>query len=99
MLKFILFLAVLGLQWCVGFALVAVSRGSSWLQCIGSSMDGFSCFRAPAVGAWASVVVAHGPNGSAACGILPDQGSNLCPLHWQVGSYPLYHQGILNLYF
>ena len=21
-----------------------------------------------------------------ACGILPDQGSNLCPLHWQVDS-------------
>ena len=23
---------------------------------------------------------------SAACGIFPDQGSNLCPLHWQVDS-------------
>ena len=28
-----------------------------------------------------------------ACGIFPDQGSNLCPLHWQEGSYPLDHQG------
>ena len=28
-----------------------------------------------------SVIVAHGPSCSAACGILPDQGSNPCPLH------------------
>ena len=26
-------------------------------------------------------------------GIFPDQGLNLCPLHWQVDSYPLHHQG------
>ena len=29
----------------------------------------------------------------AACGILPDQGSNPCPLHWQADSQPLRHQG------
>ena len=40
-----------------------------------------------------SVVVAHGPSCSAACGILPDQGSNPCPLHWQADSQPLRHQG------
>ena len=28
-----------------------------------------------------------------ACGTFPDQASNLCPLHWQVDSYPLCHQG------
>ena len=28
-----------------------------------------------------SVIVAHGPSCSVACGILPDQGSNPCPLH------------------
>ena len=56
-------------------------------------------------GAWASVVVAHGLQStgsvvvaprlscSAACGILPDQGSNPCPLHWQADSQPLRHQG------
>ena len=27
-------------------------------------------------------------------GIFPDQGSNLCLLHWQAGSLPLSHQGI-----
>ena len=40
-----------------------------------------------------SAVVAHGPSRSAACGILPDQGSNPCPLHWQADSQPLRHQG------
>ena len=40
-----------------------------------------------------SVVVAHGPSCSAACGIFPDQGSNPCPLHWQADSQPLRHQG------
>ena len=40
-----------------------------------------------------SVVVAHGLSCSAACGIFPDQGSNPCPLHWQVDSQPLRHQG------
>ena len=40
-----------------------------------------------------SAAVAHGPSCSAACGILPDQGSNPCPLHWQADSQPLRHQG------
>ena len=44
--------------------------------------------------------MAHGPSCSAACGILPDQGSNPCPLHWQADSQPLRHQGSPNsLYF
>ena len=45
-----------------------------------------------------SVLVAHGPSRSAACGILPDQGSNPCPLHWQADSQPLRHQGSPRLY-
>ena len=40
-----------------------------------------------------SVVVAHGPSCSVACGIFPDQGSNPCLLHWQADSQPLRHQG------
>ena len=40
-----------------------------------------------------SVVVAHGPSCSVACGILPDQGSNPCALHRQADSQPLRHQG------
>ena len=33
-----------------------------------------------------SVVVAHGLSCSVTCEIFPDQGSNLCPLHWQADS-------------
>ena len=43
-----------------------------------------------------SVIVAHGPSCAAACGIFPDQGLNLCPLHWQADSQPLRHQGSPN---
>ena len=46
-------------------------------------------------GLWStgSVVVVHGLSCSTAGGIFPDQGSNLCPLHWQADSYPLRYQG------
>ena len=40
-----------------------------------------------------SAIVAHGPSRSAACGILPDQGPNPCPPHWQADSQLLRHQG------
>ena len=43
-------------------------------------------------------VVAHGLSCSEACGILPDQGSNPCPLHRQADSQPLCHQGSPNIY-
>ena len=40
----------------------------------------------------ASVVVAHRLSCSTACGIFPEQGSNLCALHWQADSNPLDYQ-------
>ena len=40
-----------------------------------------------------SVVATNGHSCSVACGSFPDQGLNLCPLHWQVDSPPLTHQG------
>ena len=46
----------------------------------------FSCCGAQALGVWASVVVAWGLSCSVACGIFLDQGSNPCPLHWQMDS-------------
>ena len=46
-----------------------------------------------------SVIVAHGPSRSAACGIFPDQGSNPRSLHWQADSQPLRHQGSPELFF
>ena len=55
-------------------------------------------------GEWASVAGAHGPSSPGsqalehrlnprACGIFPDQGSNLSLLHWQMDSLILSHQG------
>ena len=42
-----------------GLSLVAASGDYSSLRCAGSSLRGFSCFRARVLGAWASTVVAH----------------------------------------
>ena len=55
-----------------------------------SHCGGFSCWDSRT---WASEVVALRLSCSAAFGIFLDQGLNLCPLHWQADSYPLYHQG------
>ena len=38
------------------------------------------------------VAPAGGLSHSVACGIFPDQGSNLCLLHWQADSLPPNHQ-------
>ena len=46
-----------------------------------------------------SVAVKHQLSCSVACGIFPDQGSNLCLLPWQVDSYPLHHQQVQYLGF
>ena len=40
-----------------------------------------------------SAAMAHGPSHSAPCGIFPDRGMNLRPLHRQADSQPLRHQG------
>ena len=40
-----------------------------------------------------SVVVEQGLSCSVTCGIFPDQGLNLCLLHWQADSLPLSHEG------
>ena len=43
----------------------------------------------------ASVVVAHWLSCPVTYGVFLDQGSSLCPLHWQGDSQPLDHQGVL----
>ena len=57
---FILFLAALGLRFCVR-ALLWLQRAGATLSCDvqASHYGGFSCRGAQALGAWASVVVAH----------------------------------------
>ena len=48
---------------------------------------------APRLQSTSSIVVMRGIICSMNCGICPDQGSNLCLLHWQVDSLPLCYQG------
>ena len=69
------------------------SRGHSSSRCVGLSLSRPLLLRSTGSRHAGSVIVAHGPSCSVACGIFPDQGSNLCPLHWQADSQPLRHQG------
>ena len=76
-----------------GLSLVAASGGHSSSRCAGPSPLQPLPLRSTGYRRAGSVVVVHGLSCSAACGILPDQGSNPCPLHWQADSQPLRHQG------
>ena len=82
----------------IGLPLVVVSESYSLLWCTGFSFPWILSCEAEALGAWASVVAVHGLrrhrlSHATACGIFPDQVSNLCPLHWKAYSYRLDHQG------
>ena len=76
-----------------GLSLVAENGGHSSLRCAGLSLSQPLLLRSTGSRRAGSVIVAHEPSCSAACGIFPDQGSNPCPLHWQADSQPLRHQG------
>ena len=76
-----------------GPSLVVASGGHSSSRCVGLSLSWPLLLRSTGSRHTGSVIVAHGPSCSAACGIFPDQGSNPCPLHWQTDSQPLRHQG------
>ena len=77
-----------------GLSLVAASGGHSPSRCAGLSLSRPLLLRSAG-----SVIVAHGPSRSAARGILQNQGSNPCPLHWQADSQPLRHQGSPPIFF
>ena len=76
-----------------GLSLVVASGGHSSSRCVGLSLSQPLLLRSTGSRRAGSVIMAHGPSCSAACGMFPHQGSNLCPLHWQVDSQPLRHQG------
>ena len=87
-------MAVLGLRFCArAFSSCGKWGGHSSSRCAGLSLSRPLLLWSTGSRRAGSVVVAHGPNCSAACGIFPDQGSNPCPLHWQADSQPLRHQG------
>ena len=75
------------------------SGGHSSSRCTGLSLSRLLLLRSTGSRRTGSVIVAHGPSCSTACGIFPDQGSNLCPLHWQADSQPLRHQGSPTFFF
>ena len=85
-LKFYLSIAALVFSAVRGLALVAVSRGYSLV-----AVHGPLELRLRALEG--SVVAAVGPSCPWACGTFPDQGSNCCPLHCKVRSYPRDPQG------
>ena len=83
----IFFMTMQGLHWCTwtssscGEQRLLSSCGAQASHC-----SGFSCCSAWAIGHAGSVVMAHKLSCPMACGIFLDQGSTLCPLHWQMDS-------------
>ena len=76
-----------------GLSQVVASGGHSSSRCAGPSPSRPLLLRSIGSRRAGSVVVAHRPSCSAACGIFSDQGSNPCSLHRQADSQPLHHQG------
>ena len=76
-----------------GLSLVAASGGHSLSRWAGLSLSRSLLLQSTGSRRAGSVIVAHGPSRSAACGIFPDKGPNPCPLHWQADSQLLRHQG------
>ena len=84
---------MLGLRFCARAFSSCGEGGHSSSRCTGLSLSQPLLLRSTGSRRAGSVVVAHRPSCSTACGIFPDQGSNPCPLHWQADSQPLCHQG------
>ena len=87
-------MAVLGLRFCARAFSSCGKWGPLFIAVCGPLTAAASLLRSTG-----SVIVAHGPSRSATCGILPDQVSNPCPMHWQADSQPLRHQGSPTVYF
>ena len=82
----------------VGFSLAAESGDCSLLAMFRLLIVVAFLVAAPRLYSTGSVVMACGISCSAAGGILPDQGSNLWLLHWQVDFLPLSPQGSLRMF-
>ena len=86
-------MAVLGLRFCARALSSCGERGPLFTAVRGPLTIAASLVAEHRPRRAGSVIVAHGPSCSTACGILPDQGLNPCTLHWQAESQPLRHQG------
>ena len=69
-----------------GLSPVVASGGHPSSRCTGLPLPRPLLLRSTGSRRAGSVTVAHGPSRSTACVILPDQGPNPCPLHWQEDS-------------
>ena len=88
-----LFIAVCGLLTAVASLVQNTGCRLQWLQQAGSVA---AACRFYSVGSGA---VAHRLSCSTACGVLPNQVLNPCPLHWQEDSHPQCHQGSPTFFF
>ena len=89
---YLFILVALGLH-CCAWAFSSCEQGllsscSAWGYC-----SGFSSQSAGSRVLGLQQLQHSGFSCSVACKIFPDQGLNLCLLHWQADSYPLSHQG------
>ena len=71
----------------------ALHRSTRVSLCYGFSCCGARSCDSRTLQSTGSVVVVNGLSCSSVCGIFLDQGWNPCPVHWQVNSLPLSHQG------
>ena len=92
-ITYVLFLVVLSLR-CQAraFSSCGIVRVTLHCSAQASPWGGFSCW---VTSSRALRLRSCGPglSCSPASGIFPDQGLNLCPLNWQMDSYPWCHQG------
>ena len=70
-----------------GLSLVAASGGHSSSRCAGLSLSRPLLLWSTGTRRTGSVIMAHGPSCSVACGIFPDQGLNPCPLPALAGRF------------
>ena len=75
------------------------SGGHSSLRCVSFLLQWLLRLQLPGSRCTALVAVAHRLNCSVARGILPEQGSNPCPLRPQAESHSLCHQGSLRPHY
>ena len=74
-------------------SLVAASRRDFLVTCVQLLIAGATVVAEHRLWSTGSVLTLHGLSCCEARGILPHQGSNPGPVHWQVDYLPLHHQG------
>ena len=79
-------MAALGLHCCTRAFSSCGQQGLLFIVICGLLTVVASLAAAPRPWSVGSVVVAHGLSYPEVCGIFPDEGANLCALHWQANS-------------